>query len=433
MSKGIQPRTLKGFKDYFTDDMKIRDFIRNTFKDLAKEYAFEPLETPALEYSELILGQSGQEAEKLYYRFKDQGNREVMLKYELMIPMCRAIAQNINNITFPYKRYQLQNVWRADNVQRGRLREFTQMDVDIIGSGSYIADAQVLQFGLEFLGKLGFSNYVVRINSRKIIQGILEALDIDLSQFENVYIAIDKLQKIGKESVKEELIQKGIDEDTLDKMFAIIEANDINQTGEILSTIQVGKEGVGEIKNILEILDNSGIDKEFIQFDSTLARGLASYTGAIWEYEIVDDNIGSVSGGGRYDKVIEKYIGRDIPATGTSFGLERLTEVLKDRDISKQILDAGVEVLLIPLDSSSVSYTTGIAKELRESDIIANIYPDIQKLKVALRYADKKNIPWVIIVGENEVTEKKVLLKNMIKQEQSLLTTKEAIEKISKS
>ncbi len=432
MSKGIQPRTLKGFKDYFTDDMKIRDFIRNTFKDLAKEYAFEPLETPALEYSELILGQSGQEAEKLYYRFKDQGNREVMLKYELMIPMCRAIAQNINNITFPYKRYQLQNVWRADNVQRGRLREFTQMDVDIIGSGSYIADAQVLQFGLEFLGKLGFSNYVVRINSRKIIQGILEALNIDLSQFENVYIAIDKLQKIGKEYVKEELVNKGIDEDSIEKMFSVIDANDIEQTGKILSKTEIGKEGVEEIKNILEILKNSGIEKKFVQFDLTLARGLASYTGAIWEYEIVDDNIGSVSGGGRYDRVIEKYIGRDIPATGTSFGLERLTEVLKDRDISKKILEESAEVLLIPLDQNSVSYTTGIAKELRQANIIANIYPDIQKLKVALKYADKKSIPWVIIIGENEVKERRVLLKNMIKKEQSLLTIKEVVEKISK-
>ena len=155
----MKPQTLKGFYDYFSDDMRIRNFIKDSFREIAEEYGFEPLETPALEYSELILGQSGEEAEKLYYKFKDNGDRDVMLKYELMIPMCRAVAQNINSIILPYKRYQVQNVWRAENVQRGRLREFTQMDVDILGSSSHLADAEIILFGISFLKKIGFENF----------------------------------------------------------------------------------------------------------------------------------------------------------------------------------------------------------------------------------------------------------------------------------
>lgn len=430
MKRDIQLQTLKGFKDYFTDDIKLRDFVRDTFRNLAKEFAFEPLETPALEYSELILGQSGEEAEKLYYRFKDNADRDVMLKYELMTSMCRAVAQNINNITFPYKRYQIQNVWRADNVQRGRLREFTQMDVDILGSSSYIADAEILQFGLEFLERLGFKEYLVRINSREIIQGILEALSIDLSKFEDVYIAIDKLQKIGVEGVKEEMIRKGTEEKDVEKIIDIITTNDIKKLEKLFSNSETGKRGLENVQNILQLLNDLGIEEKFVKFDLTLARGLASYTGAVWEYEIVDDNIGSVSGGGRYDKAIEKYTGTEIPATGTSFGLERLTEVLKGRDILKSKLPEKKEVLIIPLDKENVVYATNFAKELRKEGIIANTYPDIKKLKVSLKYADKKGIPWVVIIGENEVKENKVLLKNMNEQEQNLLDTKEAINKI---
>ena len=218
MKNGMKPQTLKGFYDYFSDDMRIRNFIKDSFREIAEEYGFEPLETPALEYSELILGQSGEEAEKLYYKFKDNGDRDVMLKYELMIPMCRAVAQNINSIILPYKRYQVQNVWRAENVQRGRLREFTQMDVDILGSGSPLADAEIILFGISFLKKIGFENFRARLNSREIIQGIVEILEIEESKFEKIYISIDKLDKIGKEKVREILIlDSNIEEEKVDK------------------------------------------------------------------------------------------------------------------------------------------------------------------------------------------------------------------------
>ena len=427
MKNGMKPQTLKGFYDYFSDDMRIRNFIKDSFREIAEEYGFEPLETPALEYSELILGQSGEEAEKLYYKFKDNGDRDVMLKYELMIPMCRAVAQNINSIILPYKRYQVQNVWRAENVQRGRLREFTQMDVDILGSGSPLADAEIILFGISFLKKIGFENFRVRLNSREIIQGIVEVLEIEESKFEKIYISIDKLDKIGKEKVREILIlDSNIEEEKVDKLLEIIEIKDIDKISNILENSIAGKNGVENIKKILSIIN--GIEQDKVLFDLSLARGLTSYTGAVWEFEIIEGNIGSVSGGGRYDKAVSKYLGREIPATGTSFGLERLAEVIKQMEMLKT--KDNKSVLIIPMDERSTSFLLSTTKKLREQNIQTNIYPDFVKLKESLRYANKKKYTWVVIIGENETSSNTLTLRNMLTQEQFTLTIKEAINKI---
>ena len=427
MKNGMKPQTLKGFYDYFSDDMRIRNFIKDSFREIAEEYGFEPLETPALEYSELILGQSGEEAEKLYYKFKDNGDRDVMLKYELMIPMCRAVAQNINSITLPYKRYQVQNVWRAENVQRGRLREFTQMDVDILGSGSPLADAEIILFGISFLKKIGFDNFRVRLNSREIIQGIVEVLEIEESKFEKIYISIDKLEKIGKEKVREILIMdSNIEKEKVDKLLEIIEIKEIDKISNILENSIAGKNGVENIKKILSIIN--GTEKDKVLFDLSLARGLTSYTGAVWEFEIIEGNIGSVSGGGRYDKAVSKYLGREIPATGTSFGLERLAEVIKQMEMLKT--KDNKSVLIIPIDESSASFVLSTTKKLREQNIQTNIYPDFVKLKESLKYANKKEYTWVIIIGENETSSNTLTLRNMLTQEQFSLNIKEAINKI---
>lgn len=430
MKNEIKPQTLKGFNDYFSDDMRIRNFIRDSFRELAQEYGFEPLETPALEYSELILGQSGVEAEKLYYKFKDNGDRDVMLKYELMIPMCRAVAQNINNISFPYKRFQIQNVWRAENVQKGRMREFTQMDIDILGTASAISDAEIIQFGLDFLKKIGFKKYQVRINSREIIQGLVDVLQIDKEKFEAVYIAIDKLGKIGEEDVRAELTQNNkIEKGKIDKLLEILKMNDLEKISEILASSESGEKGISNIKSILSILQKAGIEGDLIKFDLSLARGLASYTGAVWEFEVIDGNVGSVSGGGRYDKAVSKYIGREIPATGTSFGLERLTEIMKE----KKIIDTFSEknsTLIIPLDENSLEYSFFVASKLREKKIETTLFPDFTKLKDSLRYADRKRFAWVIIIGENEISNNTIQLKNMIRKEQFSIDIENAIKEI---
>lgn len=430
MSEKIQPKTLKGFYDYFAEDMKIRNFLKDLFRETAILYGFEALETPALEYSELILGQSGEEAEKLYYKFKDNGDRDVMLKYELMIPMCRAVAQNYNNIAFPYKRYQIQNVWRAENVQKGRLREFTQMDIDTLGSSSPIADAEIIQFGLTFLKKLGFEKYVVRVNSREIIKGLIDAMEIDQKYFENIYIGIDKMKKIGEENVKAELVEKGIEEKKVSKLIESLKL-DIDSLESVLKDSEAGMKGLNDVRNILEIVRSDKSMAEFAQFDATLTRGLASYTGPVWEYEIIDGGIGSVSGGGRYDRAVSKYLGKEVPATGTSFGLERLTEVIKDRGLLKEETSTD-NILLIPMDEDCIAYTMEIADQLRKEGIITNVYPNIQKLKISLKYADRKNIKWVGIIGENEMKEQKVLLKNMLEKTQDTLAINEVVNKIIK-
>lgn len=428
MSEKIEPKTLKGFYDYFADDMRVRDFVRKTFRETAISYGFEALETPALEYSELILGQSGAEAEKLYYRFEDNGGRDVMLKYELMIPMCRAVAQNYNNITFPYKRYQIQNVWRAENVQKGRLREFTQMDIDTLGSSSPMADAEIIQFGLSFLRKLGFKQFIVRLNNREIIKGLIDYLGIDEKYFENVYIAIDKLGKIGEENVKKELLEKGIEGGKIDTLLSSLNL-DIEKLAEIVKNSEDGERGIKNVKAIMDILKDNKELSEFVKFDPTLTRGLASYTGPVWEYEVIDGDVGSVSGGGRYDKAVSKYIGKEVPATGTSFGLERLTEVLKNRNILSGEISRD-SILLIPINEECIGYTMEIANKLRDKDIDTSIYPDIQKLKISLKYADRKGIKWVGIVGEDEMKEEKIQLKNMLDKSQNILSVEEAVNTI---
>lgn len=430
MGNKMKPQTLKGFCDYFADDMKVRNFIKDTFRELAEKYGFEPLETPALEYSELILGQSGEEAEKLYYKFKDNGDRDVMLKYELMIPMCRAVAENINDIQMPYKRYQIQNVWRAENVQKGRLREFTQMDIDTLGSDSPFADAEILQFGLNFLDELGFKKYRVRINNREIILGIINTLSIDEENFEDIYITIDKLEKIGGENVRKELIEtRGIDKEKVDALIEIIKISDIEALEKKLADSEIGMKGIKNVKEIISILNDFGIKEEFVKFDLSLARGLASYTGAVWEFEVIDGDVGSVSGGGRYDKAVSKYIGREIPATGTSFGLERLAEIIKDRNMLKEKTQEGI--LIIPLARNVLPYAISVANKLRKSCINSNLYPNLEKLKSSLRYADRKNYNWVIIIGEEERERDVVQLKNMKTKEQFTLTVNETVKKIS--
>ncbi|HPQ79439.1 MAG TPA: histidine--tRNA ligase [Candidatus Dojkabacteria bacterium] len=427
MKNGMKPQTLKGFYDYFSDDMRIRNFIKDSFREVAEKYGFEPLETPALEYSELILGQSGAEAEKLYYKFQDNGGRDVMLKYELMIPMCRAVAQNINNISLPYKRYQIQNAWRAENVQRGRLREFTQMDVDILGSSSPFADAEVILFGISFLKKLGFENFRVRLNSREIIQGIVEILGIEKDKFEDIYIAIDKIEKIGEEKVKEILIDDSkIEEEKATELLEIIKIKDIDKISDTINSSTEGKRGINSVKSILSFIKE--VEENKVVFDLSLARGLASYTGAIWEFEITEGNIGSVSGGGRYDKAISKYIGKEIPATGTSFGLERLTEVMKQMNMFKE--KENPSILIIPLEEKSIPFVLSTAKSLRDQNIQTSIYPDFVKLKDSLKYADKKNFTWVAIIGEDEIYSNTLMLKNMRTKEQFSLNIKEVIAKI---
>lgn len=436
-SNKYQPRTLQGFNDYFANDVRIREYVKNIFRTSFQKYGFEPLETPALEYSELMLGQSGDEAEKQYYRFKDNGDRDVMLKFEVMISMCRAIAQRFNEIVFPYKRYQIQNVWRAEKVQKGRYREFTQMDADILGTSSMLADAEIIQLGIEVVTKLGFENFSARISNRKFLEGLAEYFKITQDKYYEFFMSIDKLEKTGEQAVIQELVERrGIESNVAQNSIGtLVKGNKVENYDEQIKFFQesvgqteIGKAGLDEISQIVSYLKSVGINEKFYKFDPTIARGLASYTGPVWEFTVYDGGVGSIAGGGRYDKAIEKYIGKSIPATGISFGLERVSDIIKDRAmyIPDNVLNVLVTIFSEETKQASIEFVNMIRKE----GIPAVLYPEVVKLDKQFKYADRKSIPYVIVIGPDEVSKGVVQVKDMLNRTQNQYTPEEALEKM---
>lgn len=415
------PRTLQGFNDYFAQDIALRNYVKEIFRVTFEKYGYEPLETPALEFSELMLGQSGEEAEKQYYRFEDNGGRDVMLKFEVMISMCRALAQNINSIPLPYKRYQIQNVWRAEKVQKGRYREFTQIDADTIGSKSIVSDAEIIQMGIEIISKLGFTDFEARISNRKFLEGLAVYLGIPEEKYYSFFMSIDKLAKIGSTKVINELVTvRGIERASAEQAMSLINLERykgksfqeiLDSFSGTVGTNEVGKQGISELQEINNYLILNSVDTKYYRFDPTIARGLASYTGPVWEFTILEGGVGSISGGGRYDKAISKYIGQEVPATGGSFGLERICDIIKDRNMLT--LESPLKVLVIYFSPETFQASLMIANELRLRGIATFFYPENVKLDKQLKYADKKNIPYVVVIGNDELEKAEAVLKDM--------------------
>jgi histidyl-tRNA synthetase len=428
--KIIKPRILPGFRDFFAEEIKMREYVINTFKKVFEKYGYEPLETPVLEYTDIFSGEVGEEAEKLFFNFKDRGGRDVMLKYEVMISMCRAVAENINKIPFPYKRYQIQKVWRAEKPQKGRFREFTQCDADTIGSSSVICDAEFIQMGIEVLIELGFNKIRANISNRKFLNGILKFLGISDKDFIPICLSIDKLPKIGKNLVKKELLEKRkISLPAINKILNIITStgntNDlIAQFKILLKNIPIAQEGLEELEQIFEYFRAVKINEKYFQFAPYIARGLAYYTGPIWEFEIIDGGVGSVAGCGRYDNTIGRFIGRRIPATGGSFGIERIVEVIKQRQMIK-LSSTPTQVLVTIFDKNTFAQSLTATNDLRKNNISTMLYPEQAKLDKQLKYADRKGIPYVIIIGPEEVKKNVVKLKNMRTGEQKEISPSE--------
>ena len=435
MDTQIKAQKLKGFRDFFAEDVAIREYVINIFKNVFEKYGYEPLETPALESSEIFLRESGEEAIKLFYRFKDEGNRDIMLKYEVMTSMCRAVAENIDKIVFPYKRYQIQNVWRAEKPQKGRYREFTQCDADTVGSSSVLADAEFIQMGIEVMQKLGFKNFRANISNRKFLNGIIKYSGATEDQFIPICLSIDKLPKIGKQGVEKELLEKRkIPSSIVAKILEtiILEGKTdqlISKYKKILKNIPIAIEGLNELEQIFSYFKYANISEDTYQFSPYIARGLAYYNGPIWEFEILDGNIGSVAGCGRYDNVIGKFVGRSVPATGGSFGIERIVEIIKERNMIKTPM-IPTKVLITFFDKETLANLIKIANYLRKNNISTMLYPEITKLDKQFKYANKKNIPYVIIIGPEETRNNVVKLKDMKTGEQKTLSTKELISKL---
>jgi len=438
----LKPQTLRGFNDWFAPDVKLREYVINIFKSVFEKYGYEPLETPALEYSQFMLGISGEEAEKQFYRFRDPGNRDVMLKYEVMTGMCRAVASNFDKIPFPYKRYQIQPVWRAENTQKGRYRQFTQCDADTIGSPSMTADAEFIQMGLEIVGKLGFEKYIARISNRKFLDGIREYLNIPLEKFYGMCMSIDKLKKTGRDGVLKELIERrGISPESANKILKITDSNNylkldnyqiIELLNDTIGSTKIGREGLNELKQIFDYLILSNVSDSIYRFDTSIARGLASYTGPIWEFEIIDGNVGSIGGCGRYDNLIGRYLGKDkvVPATGGSFGIERICDIIRDQKILN-LGDTNTQVLITIFSLETQTDSIKLANKLRQNGINTLLYPETDKIGKQFKYASDKGIPFVAVIGPDEVAKNLVTLKNMESGDQKTITPEELIKLIN--
>ena len=436
--KIIKPQTLKGFRDFLPEDMRLREYVINTFKEVFERYGYEPLETPALEYSKLMLGISGEEAETQFFRFKDRGGRDVMLKFEVMVPMCRVVAQYKDKIVFPFKRYQIQRCWRAEKPQKGRLREFTQCDADTIGTSSMTADAEFIQMGIEVMKEFGFKNFITLINNRKFLAGLAKFVKIDPSFIYRICMSIDKLRKIGIEQVRKEMIKKsGLEPAKVDQVLTIITTKEkgrqlIKTFKKKMAKIPEAQEGLSEIEEIFDYLDTAGVEEKYYRFDPTIARGLAHYTGPIWEVEVIEGGVGSMAGCGRYDDVIGSYLGgqEKIPATGGSFGIERMMAVLKSRKMAK-LPKSYAKVLITIFDKNLTDESIKMAVQLRKNKIPTVLYPEPIRLDKQIKYADRRSIPWVIILGPNEMKAKKVTLKNLQTGQQETITADQTIKKLT--
>jgi histidyl-tRNA synthetase len=421
----ITPRTLKGFRDFLPADMKVRQRVIALFRQVFESYGYEPLETPTLEHADILLGKYGDEAEKLIYQFEDRGGRKVAMKYDLTVPTCRVVAQYGDKIPLPFKRYQIQPVWRADNTQKGRFREFFQCDADTIGSSSMLADAEFIQMGLEIMGKLGFTNYVARINNRKFIDGLVQYAGATSEQFYTICIAIDKLEKIGLEGVTAEMEQKGVSKDVIQKIMEVVSLKGTNMElitalTSMMKNIPAAQEGLSELSTIFSYLETAGVKEELYMFDLSIIRGLSYYTGPVWEFTVRDGGVGSVAGCGRYDKLVGLYLGRDIPATGGSFGIERLFEVIKERGML-QGEDNKLELVTI-FAPDLAKQSLALVAMLRKQGKSVLLYPDeATKLDKQLKYANKKGIDTVYILGPEEIANKSVKVKNMKTGEQTTL------------
>lgn len=402
---------LKGFRDFMPEKTIVRNKVVKILKDTFEKYGYEELVTPALERQEVLLGKYGEEAEKLMYLFNDKGNRAVGLKYDLTVPLARVMS-NYSNITLPFKRYQIQPVWRGDKPQKGRYREIYQCDIDIVGSKSPLADVEIVLVINDVLRALDFSNFEIRINSRQVLFNIMEENSIPKERWPTVIQTIDKLDKKDKSGISAELLDKGLSEKVITNLFKSLENAQPDE----------------HLKSVLSILDKLNIKN--IVFTPTLSRGLDYYTGPIFETVVKEPKIGSITGGGRYDNLLKDLGGPDLPATGTSFGLDRICDVIEEKNLW-DIKKTNTKVLVSVFSDKLLELTLKSAKYLRGKGVNCEVYPDTDtQLKKQFKYANLKEIPWVIVLGPEEKEKEIITLKNMASGEQQQLTLEEATKLI---
>ncbi len=453
-----KPTLPKGTRDFGPAVMAKRQFILENIRSVFQIFGFQPLETPAMENLSTLTGKYGDEGDQLLFRILNSGDflksvppkvlesgtsksisnfiAEKGLRYDLTVPFARYVVMNRNEISFPFKRYQIQPVWRGDNPQKGRYREFYQCDADVVGTNSLICEAEIILMIKSVFSRLGIKDYTIKVNHRDVLSGIAKA--IGAAQNESaLFIAIDKLDKIGEEKVKDELRAKNFTEQSLTMLFDILNTAGSTQDKLKMLTAKVGSEGekgVRDLQNVLSLIHGFGSDENHVEFDIALARGLSYYTGCIFEVKINNVKIGSVSGGGRYDNLTQSFGDKEkLSGVGFSFGVDRLYDAMQELGLFPTETHASSKVLICHFDEASMRYGLGLISKLRDAGIPSEIYPDSSKLKKQLDFANKKGIEYTIIIGSEEISTGKLTLKNMNEGKQETLTIDEVIKRLNKS
>lgn len=430
-----KPSIPKGTRDFGQIEMARRNYIFDTIKEVFSLYGFQQIETPAMENIGTLMGKYGEEGDKLLFRIQNSGEKaslapEKGLRYDLTVPFARYVVQHREELSFPFKRFQIQPVWRADRPQKGRYREFYQCDVDVIGSDSLIGELELIQIVEEVYRRLGI-NVCLHINNRKILAGIAEVIGAP-NKIIDITVAIDKLDKIGVEAVNAELLERGLSNEAINALQPILNlsgttAEKLSALRGILANSTTGLKGVEEMEEVFSLISSSDAHLN-IELDLCLARGLNYYTGAIFEVKALDVQMGSITGGGRYDNLTGIFGLPGISGVGISFGADRIYDVLTELDLYPKALLSSTQLLFATFGQEELHYALRWAKELRAQGIAVEVYPEPTKMKKQMGYADSKQIPFVAIVGSDEMAQEKVMLKNMSTGEQNLVDMPQLIE-----
>ena len=450
-----RPSIPKGTRDFSPVEMAKRNYIFNTIKEVYSLYGFQQIETPAMENLQTLMGKYGEEGDKLLFKVLNSGDylnkvsdeelaeRNVLhlasricekgLRYDLTVPFARYVVMHRDELQLPFKRYQFQPVWRADRPQKGRYREFYQFDGDVVGSDSLLNEVELMQVVDTVFTRFGI-RVQIKINNRKILSGIAEVIG-EADKIVDITVAIDKLDKIGLENVNAELREKGVSDEAVEKLQPIISlsgtnAEKLDVIAKFLDSSEIGTKGVEETRFVLDTLNTLGLKNE-VQVDLTLARGLNYYTGAIFEVKALDVQMGSITGGGRYDNLTGIFGMPGVSGVGISFGVDRIFDVLNELDVYPQDAMISTRVLFINFGDKETAYCLPVVKKLRDAGIRTEMYPESAKMKKQMSYANTKQIPFVAMAGENEINEGKFTLKNMTTGDQQMVTVEQLIDLLS--
>ena len=441
--------TLKGMRDFSPSVMFRRNYILSVVRSAFEKYGFFPIETPAMERLETLTDKYGDEGDRLIFKILNSGDffskidqskiidskmltseiSSKALRYDLTVPFARYVAQNRNDIVFPFKRYQMQNVWRADRPQKGRFREFFQCDADIIGTDSLLSEIELIQLSDDIFNDLGMSDIEICINNRKILLGMTEVMKEE-DRFNDIVVAIDKLDKIGFQGVKDDMISKGLSSDAINILEKFLRTQDLLEINNLLIESDIGQEGVREILYVTENINLLNLNVSKLRFSISLARGIDYYTGSILEVKQNDISIGSIAGGGRYDNLTSIFGLDNISGVGISFGIDRIYMVMEENNCFPDYIDQGVEVMILNFGKQESIYCLKMIKKLRDNNISCELYPDNDKIKKQMNYANRKKVSFVIMIGEDEIRNNKISVKDMKSGNQNLTTMDEFISRI---